>query len=138
MGNAVTGAIWANLLPGYLRDGLSGLNVPGGTVEGIYGSYFNALTFAMGTPERDAINKAYSDVYRIQLIVACCAAVCFPTSGPPYFFSLKRDKQILTHDLCTDPYDSPRPHDEEHQPPRARPQQRQGYGHWKYEPDYLR
>ena len=75
-GNAVTGAIWSNLLPGYLEEKLAGTAAANATTA-IYGNYFNALSYAVGTPERDAINSAYSDVYRIQLIVACCAAVCF-------------------------------------------------------------
>ncbi|KAF8433133.1 siderophore iron transporter mirC [Terfezia claveryi] len=73
-GNAVTGAIWANLLPGYLEDRLAGTTAANATAS-IYGNYFNALSYAVGSPERDAINSAYSDVYRIQLIVACCAAI---------------------------------------------------------------
>ncbi|KAF8472118.1 major facilitator superfamily domain-containing protein [Kalaharituber pfeilii] len=74
VGNAVTGAIWANLLPGYLRDALANTSAAD-QVNVIYGNYFAALSYPMGSPERIAINKAYSDVYRIQLIVACCAAV---------------------------------------------------------------
>lgn len=74
VGNAVTGAIWANLLPGYLTANLAGTAAEG-AVSSIYGNYFQALSYEVGTPERTAINQAYSDVYRIQLIVACCAAV---------------------------------------------------------------
>ena len=74
VGNAVTGAIWSNLLPGYLEKQLAG-TLAEGNVTAIYGNYFNALAWAVGTPERTAINKAYADVYRIQLIVACCVAV---------------------------------------------------------------
>jgi len=80
-GNAVTGAIWSNLLPGYLEERLAGTAAANATTS-IYGNYFKALSYVVGTPERDAINSAYSDVYRIQLIVACCAAVCFTPSTP--------------------------------------------------------
>lgn len=74
VGSAVTGAIWSNLLPGYLETNLRG-TLAAGNVTDIYSNYFNALTFEMGSPERNGIAKAYSDVYRIQLIVACCLAV---------------------------------------------------------------
>lgn len=74
VGNAVTGAIWANLLPGYLETNLAGTSAAGNVTD-IYGNYFNALAFPMGTLERDRINASYSQVYRIQLIVACCMAI---------------------------------------------------------------
>ncbi|KAF8420582.1 hypothetical protein BGX38DRAFT_616358 [Terfezia claveryi] len=41
-GNAVTGAIWANLLPEYLEDKLAGATAAN-TAALIYGDYFNAL-----------------------------------------------------------------------------------------------
>lgn len=74
VGSAVSGAIWSNLLPGKLVAGLVGTAAEGKEKE-IYNSYFTAMTYGMGTPERMAINRAYEEVFRLQLIVACCLAV---------------------------------------------------------------
>lgn len=74
VGSAVSGAIWSNLLPGRLERELEGMEAQQ-NVTLIYNSYITAMEYQWGTPERIAINKAYEEVFRIQLIAACCLAV---------------------------------------------------------------
>lgn len=100
VGNAVSGSIWSNMLPGALDKHLAGTSAAGNVTD-IYNDYFKAMTFAVGTEERTAINAAYSEVYQIQLIVACCVAV-----GIPY--------DSRSGLIFTGLYDSTRPDDEEH------------------------
>ncbi|RPA73591.1 MFS general substrate transporter [Ascobolus immersus RN42] len=74
VGSAIAGAIWSNLLPGSLDRHLEGLpSAVNATL--IYGDYFKAMIYPAGSVDRLQIGKAYSEVYRIQLIVACCFAV---------------------------------------------------------------
>lgn len=74
VGSAVSGAIWSNLLPGKLERNLDGLAAKENSTA-IYENYFTAMEYQWGTPERIAINRSYEEVFRIQLIAACCLAV---------------------------------------------------------------
>ncbi|KAH7038096.1 major facilitator superfamily domain-containing protein [Microdochium trichocladiopsis] len=75
VGSAISGAVWGQLLPAklaaYLPDGVKD---QAGT---IYGSVNVASgTWAPGTPERDAINRAYDETMNTLLTIACC--ICVP------------------------------------------------------------
>ncbi|TGZ80894.1 putative siderophore-dependent iron transporter [Ascodesmis nigricans] len=74
VGSAVSGAVWSNLLPGKLERGLADLPARE-DITLIYNSYIAAMGYEWGSEERIAINKAYEEVFRIQLIIACCLSV---------------------------------------------------------------
>jgi hypothetical protein len=73
VGNAISGAIWTNLVPkklaAYLPPDIAD------QAHDIYGNVTLASTgWPMGSPERDAINRAYQETMTIMLTVACCVA----------------------------------------------------------------
>ncbi|KAH8150444.1 uncharacterized protein LAJ45_05657 [Morchella importuna] len=74
VGSAVSGAIWTyniqKKLSLYLPESAKG------DVKSIFSSAVVAQTYAMGTPERVAIVRAYDETMRILLIIAVC--VCIP------------------------------------------------------------
>lgn len=74
IGSAISGAVWSyniqHKLIEYLPENAKGY------VKEILGSAVFAQTFAMGTPERIAIIKAYDETMNILLIIAVC--VCVP------------------------------------------------------------
>lgn len=75
VGAAISGAIWSHYVPEKLNKYLP----PGilDQAQSIYGNVTLASTgWAMGTPERSAINRAYQETMTIMLTVACC--VCLP------------------------------------------------------------
>lgn len=74
VGSAVSGAIWTyniqKKLNLYLPESAKG------NVKSIFSSAVVAQTYAMGTPERVAIVRAYDETMKILLIIAVC--VCIP------------------------------------------------------------
>ena len=73
VGAAISGAIWSKYLPHKLA-----LYLPGaakGEAMNIFNSVTVASSYAVGTPERIAINRAYQETMQILLIVAICVAV---------------------------------------------------------------
>ncbi|KAI9702587.1 MAG: hypothetical protein M1836_001067 [Candelina mexicana] len=74
VGSASSGAVWAANIPKKLA-----LYLPEGSKDKatmIFGSIVTAQSYAMGSPERIAINRAYQETMNILLIVAVC--VCIP------------------------------------------------------------
>ncbi|KAL3476763.1 hypothetical protein BJX99DRAFT_227272 [Aspergillus californicus] len=70
VGSSIAAAMWTGIFPQRLKenlpaDALSNFNAIYGDVEQQYG-------YAVGTPERDAINLSYSQTQRLMLITATC------------------------------------------------------------------
>ncbi len=74
VGSAISGAVWAANIPAKLTLYLP--EATKGQATQIFGSIVVAQSFAMGTPEREAINRAYQETMHILLIIAVC--VCIP------------------------------------------------------------
>lgn len=70
VGQTIAGAIWTNSLPGLLEKYLPE-NVKGQAFQ-IYGSLPMQLQYPMGSPEREAINRAYGDTQRRLVIASVC------------------------------------------------------------------
>lgn len=73
IGQSISGAIWTNLMPSklerYLPDELKGQALL------IYGDLITQLSYPMGTPERDAIIRAYGETQKIMIIASLVALV---------------------------------------------------------------
>lgn len=69
-GSAISGAIWADVLPRKLAEFLPPEDVH--LVPEIFGSLFVQLSYAPGSVIREAINMAYSASLRYMLITALC------------------------------------------------------------------
>lgn len=66
IGSAAAGGIWSTLLPRKLRA-----NLPADSLSAageIEGSVVVAMTYAWGTPTRDAINESYTSVFRTMIL----------------------------------------------------------------------
>lgn len=74
IGSAISGAVWSYNIEHKLMEYLP--ETAKADVKEIVGSAVLAQTFAMGTPERIAIIKAYDETMKILLIIAVC--VCIP------------------------------------------------------------
>lgn len=74
VGSAISGAIWTANVPVKLERYLPESAKAQAMI--IFGSLTTAQSYAMGTPERQAINRAYQETLHILLIVAVC--VCAP------------------------------------------------------------
>lgn len=74
VGSAISGAVWSyniqHKLMTYLPENAKG------DLKEIFGSAVHAQTYAMGTPERIAIIRAYDETMNILIIIAIC--VCIP------------------------------------------------------------
>ncbi|KAI9782316.1 MAG: hypothetical protein M1816_001929 [Peltula sp. TS41687] len=68
VGSAISGAIWRGNIPKKLHEYLP--SDARGQASIIFGNISAATSFAMGTPERVAINRAYQETMTILLIVA--------------------------------------------------------------------
>ncbi|KAI8293327.1 hypothetical protein K4K59_005794 [Colletotrichum sp. SAR11_240] len=74
IGSAISGALWGRLVPEKLR-----LYLPEGAkdqVSVIDGSIVEAQAYAVGSPERDAINRAYQETMTTLLTIAL--VICVP------------------------------------------------------------
>jgi hypothetical protein len=73
VGSAISGVIWSHYVPRKL-----GQYLPPDIVDQAHGIFSNVTLasrgWAMGTPERDAINRAYQETVTIMLTVAVCVA----------------------------------------------------------------
>ncbi|KAB5583064.1 siderochrome-iron transporter [Coniochaeta sp. 2T2.1] len=74
LGNAVSGAIWTQVLPFALEDRLASINST--LAVSAYGDPFTAAsTYPVGTPERTAIIDAYQHTQRLLCIAGICLCV---------------------------------------------------------------
>lgn len=73
IGSSISGAIWTNTVPGLLVKYLP--ESAKGQANEIYDSLPTALSYAWGSPERDAIIRAYSESQRYQCIAATAVLV---------------------------------------------------------------
>lgn len=77
LGNAVSGAIWTQMLPGALTRELGMVSNNATLAVTTFGDPFTAAaTFAVGTPERTAIIAAYQGTQKVLCIVGIC--LCIP------------------------------------------------------------
>jgi len=72
VGSAISGAVWTANIPKKLALYLPA-NAKGDAVK-IFGSLPVATSYAMGSPERIAINRAYQETMNILLIISICVA----------------------------------------------------------------
>ncbi|EKD18351.1 hypothetical protein MBM_03344 [Drepanopeziza brunnea f. sp. 'multigermtubi' MB_m1] len=80
VGSAISGAVWGHNIPAKLRQYLPASAQ--GQAAAIYDQITVARSYAVGTPERAAIDRAYDETMHILLVIAICAAV------PMLFLSL--------------------------------------------------
>ncbi|KAI1074104.1 siderochrome-iron transporter MirC [Whalleya microplaca] len=73
VGLAVTGAVWMRLLPAKLAEYLPDAAKP--DAEAIFGDMVRATSYAVGSPERIAINRSYQETMHVLLIIAACCCV---------------------------------------------------------------
>ncbi|CCF32545.1 siderophore iron transporter [Colletotrichum higginsianum] len=87
IGSSISGAIWTNLMPSklakYLPDELKGEALL------IYGDLNRQLSYAWGTPERDAIVLAYGETQKIMIIASLVAL-----AGPIVWVSLMKNHKL--------------------------------------------
>lgn len=98
LGDAVSGAIWTQLLPGKLESSLANVNAT--VASYAFADPFGAVAeYPLGTPERTAIIEAYQSIQRLLCITGICLCV------PLIFFSVAirnpqlNDNQTLAKDL---------------------------------------
>lgn len=72
VGAAISGAVWTRLLPEKLALYLP--EASKGDAAAIFNSIVVAQSYAFGTPERVAINRAYQETMQTLLIIAVCVA----------------------------------------------------------------
>jgi hypothetical protein len=68
-------AIWTNLIEKKLAHYLPASINNATSIAAIKNSVTSATSYAMGTPERIAINQSYDNVMRICLLIAMCVLV---------------------------------------------------------------
>lgn len=74
LGNAVSGALWTQLLPQELERRLSSVNAT--LVPEAYGMPLSVITvYPIGTPERDAMVESYQYIQRLLTITGICLCV---------------------------------------------------------------
>jgi hypothetical protein len=74
IGAAISGAVWGRLVPAKLEAYLPASEKANAGL--IYGSVPDALSYPVGSPERDAINRAYQETMSVLLNIA--VGVCVP------------------------------------------------------------
>ncbi|PKS12083.1 hypothetical protein jhhlp_001379 [Lomentospora prolificans] len=90
LGNAVSGAIWTQVLPEELSKNLASINAT--LAEYTYNNPFLVATeYPVGTPERDAIIHSYKHAQRLLTIVGICLTV------PLIFFAFTLRNPKLTN-----------------------------------------
>ncbi|KAH7419589.1 siderophore iron transporter-like protein [Cadophora sp. MPI-SDFR-AT-0126] len=73
VGSAISGAIWSKNIPTKLNQYLPEAVKSNATA--IYNNINNAVVYAMGSPEREAINRAYQETMHTLLVIAICVTV---------------------------------------------------------------
>lgn len=73
VGSAISGAIWTANLPAKLEQYLPPASKADATL--IFSNLTLAESYAVGSPERVAINRSYQETMNILLIVAACLAI---------------------------------------------------------------
>ncbi|KAG6862553.1 hypothetical protein C0995_000101 [Termitomyces sp. Mi166 len=73
IGSGIAGAIWSNIMPGKLAQHLPFLSEE--DRAGLFGSITAVLAYDRGTPIREGVIAAYSDVMKVMIIVATAIAV---------------------------------------------------------------
>ncbi|KAK0128273.1 hypothetical protein ONS95_000249 [Cadophora gregata] len=73
VGSAISGAIWSKNIPVKLNQYLPDATKSNATA--IYNNINNAVVYPMGSPEREAINRAYQETMHTLLIIAICVTV---------------------------------------------------------------
>lgn len=89
VGAAIAGAVWGSTAYAKLLRYLPAESV--GDALTIFGSYETAVTYPMGSPTREAINRAYQETENILIIIAICiAALTIPLSFGMQNFKLNQ------------------------------------------------
>ncbi len=102
-GNAVSGAIWTQVLPYALEDRLASINST--LAVAAYGDPFTAAsTYPIGTPERTAIIDAYQHT---QLLL-CIAGICLCVPLIAFAFVLRNPKLNDQQNLIEGPKETVR------------------------------
>jgi SIT family siderophore-iron:H+ symporter-like MFS transporter len=108
-GNTVSGAMWQNIIPSELtrQTGNSSLAAT------VYADPFTfALSFPVGTPERDAVVQAYRHVQRL----LCIAGICLSILLVGFSLAIRNPKlgkeQSLEHAESMDTVDKEKEHQE--------------------------
>jgi MFS family permease len=70
IGSAIAAAMWTGLFPVNLAKYLPSSALP--DLESIYGDLTVQSSYAVGTPERDGINKAYGETQKLMCVAATC------------------------------------------------------------------
>ncbi|KAG6830481.1 hypothetical protein H0H92_000488 [Tricholoma furcatifolium] len=73
IGSAIAGAIWSNLMPGRLVAHLPGVSQD--EIDALFASITTVLDYDRGTPIREGVIAAYSDVMKVMTIVATVIAI---------------------------------------------------------------
>lgn len=73
VGSAISGVVWGKNIPTKLREYLPVAQKVNATI--IYNDINNALLYPVGSPARDAVNRAYQETMHSLLIIAICVAV---------------------------------------------------------------
>lgn len=93
IGSTVAGAIWMGVFPQRLAEYLPEESQADFSL--IYGDLFQQLSYPVGTPTRDAINRAYGDAQRYMLISATVIlVVAFVCVGVWKDLNVKNNKQV--------------------------------------------
>ncbi|KFY85392.1 hypothetical protein V500_08459 [Pseudogymnoascus sp. VKM F-4518 (FW-2643)] len=75
-GNAISGAIWTQVLPSKLASKLSAVTPDASIAVSAYGDPFTFIaSYAVGTPERAAVIGAYQETQRLLCITGICLSV---------------------------------------------------------------
>lgn len=100
LGNAISGALWTQLLPQELTRRLESVNAT--LVDEAYGSPLTVITtYAIGTPERDAMVESYQYIQKMLTITGICLCI------PLILFSLSiRNPKLNGQQSLAKEYDS--------------------------------
>ncbi|KAH7324764.1 major facilitator superfamily domain-containing protein [Stachybotrys elegans] len=80
LGNAVSGALWTQVLPARLETSLRDINST--LAAQVYASPLTAIVdYPVGTPERDAVIDAYREIQRLLTITGICLSVFLVVFG---------------------------------------------------------
>jgi hypothetical protein len=73
VGAAISGAVWTRLIPSKLIEYLPAANK--GDAQAIFNDITVAMSYAVGSDERTAIERAYQETMNVLLVIAICVAV---------------------------------------------------------------